>query len=366
MASSMARGGRRRRVLNEEVRTASGLSVTAYHAGGGDADAPRYGEQANVEHHPQVTDFVPRRKRAVLLTLFAGLTTAGAAEALSHFAARIAVVVPGIAANDLAERLAGGAVAWASAVSLIIVALLAKLIFSLRRHRVDDYQGRYRVWRWVAWAAVLGSINSVVQLHVLVAKAAVAVTGMSLSSTGSEWWLAPIAIVGGWIFVRLLLEIGECRSSLAVMLLALACYGLAAAGALGWSSAVLTTWGDALTRVLPLAGHTIALAGLMLFGRYVVLDVQGLIEHAPRTVAPAPAKKKAFDEPAPAKPAVSSNATTHHAFEPKVVAPRQEPSASGYFATGADADDDDEHDGAANRKLSKADRKRLRKQNRAA
>src|SRR5688500_6543707 len=53
MAAHMARDGRRRRVLNDEARSALSLSLAA-HTQGADPDAPRYGEQASVENHPQV------------------------------------------------------------------------------------------------------------------------------------------------------------------------------------------------------------------------------------------------------------------------------------------------------------------------
>lgn len=335
----MARGGRRRRVLNEEARSASAVTL-AYRAGG-DADAPRYGEQANIEHHPQVTDFVPRKKRTIMLLMAAGLGTAAGAEAVAHFAGSVAKAVPGLTAADLSERIAGGAVAWTSAVMLLTAALLAKLIYNLRRHRVDDVQGRYRVWRWLSVGALLASINSVVGAQAIVAKMLAAMTGWSLTASAAEWWLAPVALVGGWIFVRLLLEISESRSSLSLVLVAAACYGVAAAGALGWSPAILETWGDALMRGLPLAGHAFALAGLVWFARYVVLDVQGLIEHAPRRATARASKKKSAES---------------------VVAIRDAASQDSYDDEQEEAGE--EADGV--RKLTKADRKRLRKQNRAA
>jgi hypothetical protein len=332
--------------LNDEVRSASGLSVTNYQHGAVDADAPRYGEQANVEHHPQVTDYVPRRARAVVVTLLAGIGVAAGAQAIIRFAEPIAAVVPGVDAATLSDRLAGGMVAWSSAVALLMAAMLAKLTYSLRRHRVDDYAGRYRVWRWIAWGGVLASVNSIVHIHTLVPHVAVAATGMSLTASGSEWWLAPLALIGGWIFVRLLLEVGESRTSLATLLAAAACYGVAAAGAMGWAPAALGDWSGALTGALPLVGHTMALAGLMVFARYVVLDVQGLIDHAPRAAAPATAK----ESPAPAALAMPS-------------ASHQQSQQSQSWDD--DAEDDEDEDGAG-RKLSKADRKRLRKQQRAA
>jgi hypothetical protein len=186
---------------------------------------------------------------------------------------------------------------------------------------------------------------------------AVTLTGMSVTAMASEWWLAPMALIGGWIALRLLLEIGESRTSLATMLVALACYGTAAAGALGWSPAVLGTWGDALTRALPLVGHTITLTSLLLFGRYVVLDVQGLIEHKPRPAAPVIKKKEteSASKPAAALPAARPSA------ELKAVTPHAAPRHDNRWA---DDEGDDEQE--TTRKLSKAERKRLRKQNRAA
>lgn len=338
----MARGGRRRRVLNDEVRSASGLSVASYQSGASDPDAPRYGEQANVEHHPQVTDYVPRRARAVVVTLLAGTAVAAGAQAITRFAEPIAAAIPGVDASALSSQLAGGMVAWSSAIALLLAAMLAKLTYSLRRHRVDDYAGRYRVWRWIAWGGMLASINSIIHMQTLVADVVVAATGMSLTATGSEWWLAPLTLVGGWIFVRLLLEISESRTSLTMLLAAAACYGVAAAGALGWAPAALGGWSGALTSALPLVGHTIALAGLMVFARYVVLDVQGLIDHAPRTVAPVAAKVP-----------VAPTASVAQAASPPVQ------------SWSDDAEYDEDEDGVG-QKLSKADRKRLRKQQRAA
>ena len=72
MAHNAARAGRRRRVLNEEALTASAMGITARsgsdlsRAGG---DTPRYGAGANIENHPQITDYVPRRYRVIVLAM---------------------------------------------------------------------------------------------------------------------------------------------------------------------------------------------------------------------------------------------------------------------------------------------------------
>jgi hypothetical protein len=348
-------------VLNDEVRNASGVRAAAQ-AGAFDPDAPRYGEQANIENHPQVTDFIPRRKLAVLTTLLAGVGAAAATAAIAHYAETIAAALPGVSASELSAGMAAGVSAWTTAMAMLVIAMLAKLTFSLRRHRVDDYAGRYRVWKWIGWGALAMSVNAVAPVHELLAKTAVTATGWSLTAAGAEWWLAPLALVGGWIFVRLLLEIGESRSALAFTLIGAGCYLAAAVGVLGFAPASLGPWGAALTNALPLVGATFALAGMMVFARYVVLDVQGLIDHAPRPVAEKPAKPEKT-EAKPSTP-VATPAKAAPAPIPTVAAATgQETEESHDEEWSDDAEDNDDF---ANRKLSKADKKRLRRQNRAA
>src|SRR5262249_6251540 len=117
---------------------------------------------------------------------------------------------------------------------------------------------------------------------------------------------------------------------------------------------------------LTLAGHVLALATMMLYARYVVLDVQGLIEHKPRRPAPAPKSRatKEMSHAAAAPAGAASSAATapaaKRAVELKPAPQWDEDDEAG------DADDDEPGD----RRLSKAERKRLRKiqarQNRAA
>jgi hypothetical protein len=365
MASSMARDGRRRRVLNDEVRSASGASAAASGApGAAAADAPRYGEQASIEHHPQITDFVPRRMRTVATVVVAGAGVAALSQAAVRFAANIAALVPGAAEPLIAGQLAAGLAAWTSAVALLLTAALARIIYSLRRHRISDVSGRYRVWRWVAVGALLASVNAVVGAHAVFAHVATTLTGWSLTTAGSEWWLSPLAIVGAWIGVRLALEIGESRTALAAMVLAGVCYALAAAGALGWSPAALAGWSTLLTGGLPLLGHALLLAAMMVFARYVVLDVQGLIEHKPRR-ARAPQARPATSKTAATTASSSSPAGSTLAPKPAAASLAAASSAPAPGRSDDDDDADEEDDDAyGDRPLSKAERKRLRKQQR--
>ena len=58
-----------------------------------DRTVPRYSEAAGVENHAQITDFVPRRYRAIALLMAAGIFTTAMLALLHYFAAAISAAV---------------------------------------------------------------------------------------------------------------------------------------------------------------------------------------------------------------------------------------------------------------------------------
>src|SRR5262245_16469942 len=118
MVNFPGRNDRRRRVLKEEVRSATG-SRAAVRADVAD-DAPRYSDAAGVEHRPQVTDFVPRRYSTIALLGLLGVAATGVTAALHYFALPIAVsrAMNSSAAFDLTAR--GNLTEWLAAVVLFI------------------------------------------------------------------------------------------------------------------------------------------------------------------------------------------------------------------------------------------------------
>ena len=63
------------------------------------------------------------------------------------------------------------------------------LIYSIRRHRIDDFRGRYRVWLAAAVACVVLSADSVAGLHDALAQSLSHHTG---------WTALRAAPSGGW------------------------------------------------------------------------------------------------------------------------------------------------------------------------
>ena len=184
--------------------------------------------------------------------------------------------------------------------------------------------------------------------------------GRYVTASGAEWWLAPLPIFGIWTALPLGRELAESRGAMLLAVPAAACYGIGIATALGWAPTSLGAWSESVFGGAPLAGHTFALAAALVFARYVVLDVQGLIDHKPIRKAPRKQEK-----------AAASDESDHAASRPASVPMTRPASIPAASIRQGDADDDDE-DGENEvdvQTLSKAERKRLRKmqrQNRAA
>jgi len=360
MARNTTRVGRRRRVLNEEALSASSAATrtTSSESSIEPGDTPRYGAGANIENHPQVTSFVPRRFRTLSLLALAGLIAGVAAELTAHFAGPLSELVKVVSPAEIVEVFSNKLVAWTSATLLLLTAGYTRLIFSLRRHRVDDYRGRYRVWRTAGWAAILLSLNSVLGGHELVARCLGNLVDWQMLPGHAGWWLAPATLIGGWLLFKLLVDARECRGALTSYFLAVACLIVAGVHSAGWSPAWAAEWPGMLSRSLPLLGYTFLLVGSLLFARYVILDVQGLIEHQVVDATAGSSDTSSRDE-AHIKIAATEAKESLAAEEGSDWVDGTEPETD-YPETNYDE---------PNPRLSKADRKRLRKQkssNRAA
>ena len=364
MSAGNARGSRRRRGLSDEMRYGSSLGI-AVRDEASPGEAPRYGEAARVENHPLASDFIPRRKRVVVLAVVGVGLVATIGELLHRQAEAIAQAIPGAAAAAT-HAAADGLLGWTSALCLLAVALAARFVFSLRRHRVDDKRGRYRIWQRASYAALAVSLIAATGAHRLAAAVLSSSLGATPLADGCGWWLAGAAAIGGWMTVRMLAELGECRGGSALLLLASAGYTTAGIAAAELLPAAWGVWTETVARIAPLAAHALLLAAMLAFARYVLLDVQGFVERRPQRRAqgkkPAGAERSAPAEPtraasasdaAPATVAISS-------------APRREEPASAAWepADDEELDSDDEDDGMPRRKLSKAEKKKLRQQQR--
>ncbi len=367
MVNFPGRNDRRRRVLKEEVRSASGPRATVRAAVAD--DAPRYSDAAGVENHPQVTDFVPRRYSTIALLGLFGVAAIATTAALHYFALPIAASrgINSSAAFDLTAR--GNLTEWLAAVVLFMASGFCVLTYSIRRHRIDDYRGRYRVWLAAALACLVLSANSVTGLHELLSDVLTRATGWSTLRAGAAWWMALAGLPLGWVFVRVLLDIRECRIGVALLAGAAACYGISAVSFLGYGPSLDAQLQPIATASPLLLAQWLLFTAIVANARFVVLDAQGLI-----TVRQASKAKRAESSTAkqvanktvqPSSTSGSTNANLNISRE--TVQTVKTPADSSHWVDGSrferehyDADEDEESSDGE-RKLSKSDRKKLRK-----
>src|SRR5204863_8373822 len=96
-----------------------------------------------------------------------------------------------LAAFDLAAPNSIGA--WFSSLLFTLAAGWSLLIYSLRRHKVDDYRGRYRVWLPAAAALLLLSVDAPTGLHRVAAGTIVRLSGVTTFGDGPIW---PVTLYG--------------------------------------------------------------------------------------------------------------------------------------------------------------------------
>ena len=348
MGQNIGRAGRRRRVMKEEVLSASfaAYNSSPHNAGMEPGDTPRYGVGANIENHPQITDFVPRRYRVIGLISILGIAVGIFSEFVYFFAPQLGEWTQVMVGGEIREILSERFLAWASAAMFLAVACYASLIYSLRRHRVDASRGQYRVWRIAIWTAVALSFNAVVQIHEPLASVLGHRTQWNLLPQHMGWWLVPASLLGGWLLIKLIVDARECRTTLLAYGLTLICFGGAAAGNLGWAPAQLENLPGILSRALPFAANLLLLTGTLLYARYIVLDVQGLIEHRETTIVQKNPAQKPLQQTAKTEVATSTNSAETPSADKWVDG--SEPEANG--------------ESMVSKRLSKAERKRLRKQ----
>jgi hypothetical protein len=294
MVNFPGRNDRRRRVLKEEVLSASSSRTTGRresrtHAADG---AQRYSDAAGVENHAQVTDFVPRRYGTVAMLVFVGVATTALMAAMHLF------VVPfassrGMqsAALDLGSR--GNLASWLAAVVLFLASGFCILTYSIRRHRIDDYRGRFRIWIAAALACLILSANSIAGIHLVLADVLTHVSGWTAMRGGAVWWLGLAGLPLVWIFVRVLLDIRECRVGAALLVGAAICYAMSAASFLGYVPGIEPRVEPLAVGVPLVLGHWFMLAAIVANARFVVLDAQGLITRRKPQMKRAPAGSSA-------------------------------------------------------------------------
>ena len=377
-----SRDERRRRVLMEEAAgDASGDEASAparrSRTKASEAAPSPYAGAAWEEGQPRITALLPLRRLTLWLWFLACSAVSGLLIYL-HVAGRAwqdQLPAVDFSALDLAAR--GSLGGWFSSLLLAWAGIASMQVYLIRRHRNDDYQGKYRLWPTIAGAFWLGSLAAAARLDRLAGELIATLCGVP--TQGMLIGMGLTAAILTACTLRLIWEIRPSRGALALLAMASSCYLAAAVTALGWLQ-VPAPWTSAAAPIACMAANVFVLLTVAVFGRYVHLQARGELVVRPRKVkaprekvkkerAPAPEPKEA----APAKKRTSKSDLNESAKneskespapaekKPAPPAASSKPSGKSPPTLLINSDDDEDEDGNPS-PLSKAERRRLRKQ----
>jgi MFS family permease len=371
--SASMRRDQRRRLLASRQRDPAGVDEAASGAAGPGAVTP-YDDEAHPERHPAIATRLPVATSRFVATALGILVATGVAIAVAvsgplfgrpllagsgRFARTLGVIASAF------DPQAGMSVQiWLAELALLAAAVVAGSVRFMRRHRRDDFKGRFRAWGWLASLLGVAAFAGAVPLGPLVASLLSDVTGIAPGPDGIGWWLGAAAVAFGVVLPWAVLPLRERRATLAWTLVAMASWSVAAAvpwatatpAAAGWFGGEVR--GMVVSQAAWVAGSAFLLVAMLAAARSVIREVRG---QCAAPVARRP-KRKGAAVPTAAdetdgrdEQAIDQSAADGD--EADEYQPDEESEA------GDDRGDHDFVDGsdAGNRRLSKAERKRLRK-----
>jgi hypothetical protein len=212
---------------------------------------------------------------------------------------------------------------WFAIVTLLVAAATAALVYRIRRHRVDDYQGRYRVWLWAAIGCVVMAADEAASLREAFQHLMILLTGSRLLGDGTIWWVSLYTLLFAAVGSRLVIDMRPNWPAIAALALSGVGYGLSMTMRLGW------TWlepgrSETLVRVGAELGANLLLSTTMaLHARHVLLDAQGLLPE------PEPAHDEDNATEAPSKSATPPESNTTRSSV-RIDAPHNAPQSASY------------------------------------
>ncbi|QDU74299.1 hypothetical protein Pan97_13060 [Bremerella volcania] len=264
------RDERRRRALMDDRASDSGNQPTSNTADDVVCRSARtYSKTAVDERRIRIVDVVPVYLVQVTLIYAAIVLTVAVLLAMHHYGANIVRWADLSRVDSLGTYLSAG--------SLFVGAMLAFLTYRIRRHRLDDYRGRYRCWLWFAGLLLFASLDCMLNFRSDVARGLEAVTRVRLLGQTDGWWVVVWCVAYGSMTLRALIEV---RESVGTVVVGLISAGLLFTGMALQMDLLLLPSGVPTGLALhaaQLLGVGLLLTTLVQYSRFVWLDAQGLI-----------------------------------------------------------------------------------------
>ena len=229
---------RRRRILRESVesdarapapRAARGVPAEGESPSG--KRAAGYSQDVRRACGQRLVQLIPVRRRSyaavVLASLLAPALLLGA-----HYMIYVSGRLPwyghplAIAFDASHPR---GIAAWLSSNLWLLCLGATTLTFQLRRHKLDDYNGEYRLWFWLVVTCLVASVDATTDITGAFGLALDRWTRLNLGWSGPAVVEATLAVLVGMLGVRLCSELKAVPTSLVLWLAGLAAWGASAA-----------------------------------------------------------------------------------------------------------------------------------------
>jgi hypothetical protein len=320
-----------------------------------------YAPEALPERQPALATFLPTGigGLAVAATLIvmalAGVLVLGGYEpvlaSLGRVAGdRFAKTITALGAC-LDPRSAMSLAGWLSQVLLAIAAAVAIVVRGMRRHRRDDYRGRYRAWGWLAGLLIGATCAAQFPLGRLVGLFFMEATGIEFGPQGFGWWVVVATSLLGVVSAWAVLPLHERLATSAWLSAALA----------SWAASAGCTWVGAGRDAFAIAAQASWILGsgfvtnaVLAAARSVIREVRG--ESARKPQPRKPAESSAHTPRAAAAQSTEPDSWPESGLNDEANADAED--ESGYTGDFTDGSDDEER---PSRHLSKAERKRLKK-----
>jgi len=245
--------------------------------------SPRYPPDLVLLHQPRLTDVLPSKPLTVILIGFLGLVGIGTIVGVEWTLACLFLEGEQQAPSAFDPEATTSLGGWLSSILLFTGAVLAFALYTLRKHRRDDFRGTYRIWVWVAIACLFLSIEEATALMKAGERLLAHATGQTVWQDMALWWLVPFGLFFVIIASRLYVEFDNHWSAKGLFIAAGAFYLASWIPSILQASGVPSDLQPYLSQVARMIGHLLIVLAIAEEGRQVAAEAWAAVAAAKQT-----------------------------------------------------------------------------------